>query len=161
MNSAMTISYRLQTERLIIDALCAQNLEEVLSNYKHDSKYIQEVYKQHMMPGRIGYGTWLLKLEDTFIGEISLSGPPSWHHEIEIGYHIRCNYRRNGYAYEAISCLIAHLTQHHDKLTIKASALIDNTASQRLLETLDFICTSIDDSYYYYEYEFNGVMTCV
>lgn len=73
MNSPMTISYRLQTERLIIDALCAQNLEEVLSKYKYDSKYIQEVYKQHMMPGRIGYGTWLLKLEDTFIGEISLS----------------------------------------------------------------------------------------
>lgn len=152
---------QLRTERLKIDALCAQNLEEVLSSYKYDSKYIQEVFKQHMMPDRIGYGTWVLKLQDVIIGEASISGPPNRNHEIEIGYHIEAPFRRQGYAHEALKCLLSYFSEIHPKLTVKALALLDNTISQHLLESLNFKCIDKDESYYYYQYEINGVITCV
>ena len=57
----------------------------------------------------------------------------------EIGYVISPNYRRKGYAYEAISNLVKLLLDDLKLDMIIAGCFEDNVASKKMLEKLGFI----------------------
>lgn len=58
---------------------------------------------------------------------------------IEIGYCIHRDYRRRGYAAEAVSAMVEHLHSRLHVTLVLAGAFAFNTASQQLLEKLGFI----------------------
>lgn len=57
----------------------------------------------------------------------------------EVGYVISPNYRRKGYAYEAVSNLVKLLLDDLKLDMIIAGCFEDNVASKKMLEKLDFI----------------------
>ena len=57
----------------------------------------------------------------------------------EVGYVISPNYRRKGYAYEAVSNLIKLLLDDLKLDMIIAGCFVDNIASKKTLEKLGFI----------------------
>lgn len=82
---------------------------------------------------------------DTMVGHLNFHTPPNPDYlqtiaadAIEFGYHIFPDYRRRGYALEAIQALIAWLKQQAGISTVVLSILPENTASQRIAHKLGF-----------------------
>jgi len=86
-----------------------------------------------------GYSVLLILLDEKVIGEIAIM---YWDHnneKNEIGYAIGPMYRRNGYAYEAVSEIIKYMFETMRRNRIQASTDYDNESSKRLLKKLGFI----------------------
>jgi [ribosomal protein S5]-alanine N-acetyltransferase len=108
-----------------------QNTKDELKAYLNEN--ITEFNKQD------GYSVLLILLGEKVIGEIAIM---YWDHnneKNEIGYAIGPMYRRNGYAYEAISEIIKYMFEMLKRNRIQASTDYDNKASRRLLKKLGFI----------------------
>lgn len=81
------------------------------------------------------------------IGSIGFHGPPDSEGRLEVGYSVDPNYRRQGYAREAVEALFSWAHREHGIDTFIASISPDNEASLRLAEGFGFrqIGTQIDE----------------
>jgi RimJ/RimL family protein N-acetyltransferase len=72
------------------------------------------------------------------VGEIGYKGPPNSEALVEIGYALLPEARRNGYASEAVTALVAWALQRRDVLRVTAETVIGNDASERVLQRAGF-----------------------
>ena len=72
------------------------------------------------------------------IGHIGFHAPPDARGAVEVGYAIRPEHRRRGYAYEAVQALFDWATREHSVRRFIASVSPRNEPSLRLIEKLGF-----------------------
>lgn len=99
-----------------------------------------------------GFESWMIIKNDTFeiIGDIGFKGFNYKEKNIDIGYGIIKEERRNGYAEEAAIRLIKWAFSNDIVNEITARCLIKNISSINLLEKLNFIETKKDNDMVYW-----------
>lgn len=103
-----------------------------------------------------GVRYYLLKKEDprTVIGNVSFAYLHSSERNPSLGYKIDKMYRRQGYAYEAVSFLMPLAIKYYNLPFLEADVLPENEASISLLEKLGFGFDGIKPD----AHEIHGVM---
>jgi RimJ/RimL family protein N-acetyltransferase len=90
---------------------------------------------------------WLLRAMLTrttprsLVGRIGFHAPPDARGAVEIGYAVEPEYRRRGYATEAVQAMLAWATREHAIHWFVASVAPTNVPSLRLVKNLGFIQT--------------------
>lgn len=95
-------------------------------------------YQIRSDPTMLGWGLWLIMHTEQRIvfGSIGYKGKPDRNGEIEIGYGISSNYRRQGYTTEAALALVQWAWSHPQVKQINAECVPHNTGSARILEKI-------------------------
>ncbi|QGJ72299.1 Hypothetical protein PBC10988_40170 [Planctomycetales bacterium 10988] len=106
-----------------------------------EQRHLCEVLKQRLVnhPEFAPWNRLFLHQETRVV--IGLGGFPKWSDaggQIEIGYRIHANFRRQGYGVEAVEALIAWGFRQPKVRTIIARVDPENLPSKRLLEKLGF-----------------------
>lgn len=99
--------------------------------------------------GPTGFESWVIisKKEMKIIGDIGFKGIPNQAGEIDLGYGIIASERRKGYAFEAAKSLTNWAFSNSEVKKITAKCLIENEASYKTLEKLNFKKTSKDGNF--------------
>jgi ribosomal-protein-alanine N-acetyltransferase len=99
-----------------------------------------------------GGQTWLV-VDDVgaVIGELGTKGPPSPDGRVEIGYGLAAASRGRGLGTAAVRLLVEALRRQPHISVLEADVVLDNLASQRLLERLGFRYVSRDHGELHYE----------
>ncbi len=79
-----------------------------------------------------------LRASRQMIGDVAFSIKPDDARQAAIGYSLARPYWRSGYAFEAVSCLLAFLFAELDLHRVTAECDVENVASWKLLEKLGF-----------------------
>lgn len=82
------------------------------------------------------------KKDDAMCGLIELYGFRDDIHKISVGYRLLRRYWGGGIATEALGLLVSYLYGETDIEIITASTMIENKASERVLEKNDFLMTA-------------------
>jgi len=84
-----------------------------------------------------GYGMWALELKDTgeFIGRVGLHNPDGWP-DLEVGWMLRPEFRRFGYASEAAHAALSYAFQRLGAERVISLIRAENTASERVARRL-------------------------
>lgn len=153
----------LETDRLLIREMCPDDVEEIYRVYEgNDLRYMEGLYEdmdrerqyiadyQKYIYNFYDFGIWLFCHKTT--GEIIGRGgveykryehPDDGEEEaIELGYIIRRDRQRLGYAYEGLSAILAYVSEHFGVNRVRVRVHKDNTASVRLAEKLGAIFSS-------------------
>jgi len=150
---------RLSTKRLVLvpytmqicKSLLANNFENIFSMGFKKGKSWPDNDVMETLPKIInnlshveaptGFESWMIIKNDTLeiIGDAGFKGFNNQTQTIDIGYGIIKEERRNGYAEESASALIKWAFTHEKVKQITATCLIDNMASIKLLQKLQFI----------------------
>ncbi len=149
----------LETKRLLLIPLRAENLRQCLSNFQlveealnldrsdyHFSEPVRKAIEMKLQKIAIDpahfewYTYWLivLKRKNRNIGLIGFKGVPDDHKEVEIGYGLQGSYQGNGYMTEAAECLVNWAQEKIPGLTVIAETNKNNLASQAVLQRLEF-----------------------
>lgn len=149
------MTFHLETERLILRQFREPDLEMFLS-YRNDPDvakyqgwsipYPREKgieFVQQMSVAVPGQSKWLqiaieLKSTHQMIGDLAFFIKRDDKRQAMIGYSLARPFWGNGYAYEAMSCLLAYLFDEWDLHRVVAECDEENVASWRLLERLGF-----------------------
>lgn len=149
------MTFHLETERLILRQFREPDLEMFLS-YRNDPDvakyqgwsipYPREKgieFVQQMLVAVPGQSKWLqiaieLKSTHQMIGDLAFFIKRDDKRQAMIGYSLARPFWGNGYAYEAMSCLLAYLFDEWDLHRVVAECDEENVASWRLLERLGF-----------------------
>lgn len=75
------------------------------------------------------------------IGHIGFHDPPDADRRVEVGYRVDADYRRQGFAFEAVQSLFAWANAEHDICRFRASIAPDNAPSLALARKLGFVQT--------------------
>jgi ribosomal-protein-alanine N-acetyltransferase len=99
------------------------------------------------------YTSWevVLKISNTSIGSICFGGYPDDYGETTIGYLVDQQHWGQGYATEAVLTLINWGFKFSILKTLKADALLNNPASQRVLLKAGFVPTHKDDTHQHFK----------
>lgn len=91
---------------------------------------------------------WLLNrpLPASLIGCGGFKGPPQQGGHVEIGYSVLSQYRRQGYATEAVAALSDWAFSHPEVTRIMAETARINHPSIRVLEKVNFLCLGETES---------------
>lgn len=134
----------IETERLY---LAPQNIEEMNALY-HSEKdsamkqaYHEMIETMQSLPGREEWGSnWKITLSGgTQVGEIGFKGAPDAEGIVELGYGIGEEFRRNGYAAEAVKGISKWAFGQKGVRCVTAQTEPDNKASQGVLQGCGFI----------------------
>ena len=84
-----------------------------------------------------GYGMWAVELKESaeFIGRVGLHNPDGWP-DLELGWMLRPEFRRQGYASEASRAALDHAFQHLGAERVVSLIRAENTASERVARRL-------------------------
>ena len=84
-----------------------------------------------------GYGMWAVELAETgeFIGRVGLHNPDGWP-ELEVGWMLRPEFRRRGYAVEAAQAVLGFAFQHLGAERVISLIRVENAASERVARRL-------------------------
>lgn len=95
------------------------------------------------------WGLWLIHHVETnlIIGSAGYKGKPNVEGMVEIGYGIASRFRRQGYTFEAVTCLVEWAFQNPDVQVITAECLQNNAGSKRILEKLGMHYLGLQGSY--------------
>ncbi len=106
-----------------------------------------------------GFESWMIIKKDTseIIGDAGFKGLNSEGRNIDIGYGIIKEERRNGYAEEAVKALIKWAFSNEIVKEITANCMTDNISSINLLKKLNFIDTRRDDEMVYWTIDRQGI----
>ncbi len=144
---------RLETERLVLRPLCAQDAAEVF-RYRSDPEIcryqfwepaaIEEVeqFIETKMPLRLNIpGTWFqlaICSADTgdLMGDVGLHFPHEQEHEVEFGITLAREYQGRGFASEVLEAVFTYLFDSLDKQRVYGSVDPRNRDSIRLMERL-------------------------
>lgn len=94
---------------------------------------------EHMEKSATGYlwrTFWQIvsKEHNSIVGEFNFHGPPSDNGEVEFGYVVRGDYRKHGYATEAVGTMARWVFRQRGVAALVADTQPDNAASRRVLE---------------------------
>ena len=85
-------------------------------------------------------GWFIVRVADgAVIGDLGTKGGVDERGRVEIGYGLSVNFRRQGYAGEAVAALVTWLGAQPGVRAVTAEVEIGNDASRRLLERLGFV----------------------
>ena len=147
--------FHLETERLVLRQFRESDLEAFLA-YRNDPEvakyqgwsipYSKEKgieFVQKMSVAVAEQSKWLqiaveLKSTRAMIGDVAFFIKRGDERQAMIGYSLSQPYWGNGYAYEAVSCLLAYLFDELDLHRVIAECDEENVASWKLLEKLGF-----------------------
>ena len=106
-------------------------------------------YQLREDPTMIGWGLWLIEHSERRIvfGSAGFKGKPDEEGEIEIGYGISPNFRRQGYTFEAARALVDWAFAFPDVKILVAECLPNNAGSARILEKLGMTNLGIRGGY--------------
>jgi ribosomal-protein-alanine N-acetyltransferase len=90
--------------------------------------------------GRGGWGDWLMLADTTRVGDLGFRGPPDEEGTVEIGYRVRDEHRRCGYATEAADALVRWALSQEGVARVVATCERRNTASIGVLERIGMRC---------------------
>jgi [ribosomal protein S5]-alanine N-acetyltransferase len=84
-----------------------------------------------------GFGMWAVERKDTgeFVGRVGLHRPEGWP-DLELGWMLRAEHRRHGYATEAGRVALDYAFRTLDAQRIVSLIRIDNSASERVARRL-------------------------
>ncbi|SHK24852.1 Protein N-acetyltransferase, RimJ/RimL family [Clostridium cavendishii DSM 21758] len=99
-----------------------------------------------------GFTPWLIILKkcNRVIGSCGCHGEPNQNNEVEIGYGIDSDCRRNGYATEAVKGLVSWLFEKKKVNNITAECNIDNMGSIKVLKNIGMIEIKRDEELIYW-----------
>ncbi|EQB94064.1 GNAT family N-acetyltransferase [Elizabethkingia anophelis] len=105
-----------------------------------------------LVNGPTGFESWMIIRKDTkeVIGDAGFKGYNSAEQNADIGYGIKKEERRQGYAEEAVNALIQWAFSTGIIKEITARSYIDNYASALLLTKLNFVETEMDEEMFYW-----------
>ncbi len=83
----------------------------------------------------------VLRAERRMIGHVGFHDPPGPERRVEVGYSVYPEYRRQGYALEAVEALFTWATTEHGITRFRASVSPTNVASLALVRKLGFTQT--------------------
>jgi ribosomal-protein-alanine N-acetyltransferase len=86
------------------------------------------------------------RTESIIIGDAGFKGAPDFNGTVEIGYSILPQYRRQGYALEAVKALLEWATVQPEVRQVVAECENDNIASIGVLEKAGLVRTGIIDN---------------
>ena len=92
-------------------------------------------------PGEQSWSFWYLMTRDDpseLIGICGFKGRPDASGSVEIGYSVLQQFQRQGYATEAVTCLVGWAFSHHNVLEVSAETLPHLSQSIRVLEKNGF-----------------------
>lgn len=143
----------LETDRLVIREMCPDDVDDIYSVYEgNDLSYMEGLYEdkdkereyikdyQKYIYNFYDFGIWLF--EEKATGQIiGRGGVEQKVYEdgtegLELGYIIRKDKQRQGYAYEGLSAIIIYVREHFEANNIKVSVHRDNVASIELAKKL-------------------------
>ncbi|MBD7944381.1 MULTISPECIES: GNAT family N-acetyltransferase [Psychrobacillus] len=145
----------LDTERLILIPLTAENLRLLIDNPKkmeqslsinESNRFLSSDLKQAMEirlskllsdeENYIWYTNWLIvsKDQNCSVGGVMLKGLPNENGEVVIGYYTLPEYQGNGYMTETINNMKNWLLDQADVMYVIADTDKDNIPSHRVLE---------------------------
>ena len=75
---------------------------------------------------------------DRMVGHVGFHGPPDEDRVVEIGYTVLSDFRRRGYAEEAVRAMFDWAHSEHEIARLRASAAPDNDPSLALIKKLGF-----------------------
>lgn len=134
----------IKSKRLRIVPKTAEEMRAVIE--RETDEELKQAYTE-MLEGMeqhpdewIWYTDWniYLKKEDTLVGGIGFKGPANEMCEVEIGYEINADYRRQGYGLEAVEGMIGWAFQNENVFYVMAETTPDNDKSQGLLKKAGF-----------------------
>ena len=135
----------IKTKRLILAPLSDDELRQRIGTEPDDGmrQALSEMLAgcEENPDSRLWYTEWQVRLKDTGepVGSLGFKGPQNAAGEVEIGYGIHETCRCRGYAAEAAKALIDWaFSQAEGLYFIMAETSPDNTASQNVLEKLQF-----------------------
>ncbi|MBR3293151.1 MAG: GNAT family N-acetyltransferase [Oscillospiraceae bacterium] len=133
---------RLETERLILDAIRETDKEDYFVNVSHDKKVLETFMCQYEQTldtfdfsvylGRENLFAIRLKESGRLIGLILFFNEKDG--ACEIGYALGSSYWNRGYATEAAEVFLAYLHREKQMHTVCASFFSGNEASRRVME---------------------------
>lgn len=102
-----------------------------------------------------GFETWMIVKKDNseVIGDIGFHGEPDEASEVEIGYGIVEEERKNGFGFEAARAIFNWAMEKESVNVIKADCLINNIPSAKILKKLGMKETNRDDELIYWRYD--------
>ena len=146
---------RLETERLLIRQFQHSDLEAFLS-YRNDRDvaryqswdvpYPRETaieFVEKMSTAILSHSDWLqmaieLKSAGVLIGDVAFFIRREDERQAMIGYSLARSFWGNGYASEAVSCLLGYLFGEMNLHRVSAECDVENVPSWRLLEKIGF-----------------------
>ena len=136
------LNNNLVTAQDLLRVAIPEEFLDKLSSLQHDRRQLEEDPEYKPWASR----ALILKDEMTMIGLIRFHGSPVAHAEkpymkgaVELGYRIFSNYRRQGYAREAVSGMINWATEGFCVHRFIASISPENSPSLALVRSLGFI----------------------
>lgn len=94
--------------------------------------YLDELRRD---PALLGWGPWVMieSAERTLVGDLGFTGKPDAGGSVEIGYSVLPEYRRRGYASEAVGALLTWALDQPRVTRVVAATGRDNAASLGVL----------------------------
>ena len=149
----------LHTERLELRKITIKDFDDY-AEWKSQEEYhqflpskpkVKEEYKSTLRSIIAGYEDeenpnllWGIFKDNKLIGSVSIEDWNTTHKWCEIGWGLNPKFQKQGYAYETVSCLIAHIFKDL-KMNRNSIAIWDgNNASKKLAEKLGFIQEGIE-----------------
>lgn len=90
--------------------------------------------------GREGWGDWLMLAGSARVGDLGFRGPPDDEGTVEIGYRVRDEHRRRGYATEAAGALVRWALAQEGVARVVATCERTNSGSIAVLERIGMRC---------------------
>lgn len=135
---------RVETERLIIDEIRAEDKEDYFINISNDKEVLKtficqyqddlETFEFEKYLGRSDLFAIREKTNGKLIGIFVECEADQEKHSLEIGYGLGSRHWGKGYMTEAVKAMIDYYFMHTDLRTVYASFFPENTASKRVME---------------------------
>lgn len=143
----------LETDRLIIREMCPEDVEAIYKVYEgNDLRYTENLYDdidkerayikdyQKYIYNFYDFGIWLFEEKKTgeIIGRggVELKVYEDRSEAIEIGYIIRKDKQRQGFAYEGLKAILEYVKEHFDIKTVRVTVHEENVPSLELAKKL-------------------------
>ena len=143
----------METDRLIIREMCPDDVDAIYKIYEgNDLRYTENLFEdkdkekeyikdyQKYIYNFYDFGIWLFEEKSTgdIIGRggVELKLYEDGSEAIEIGYIIRKDKQRQGYAYEGLKSILSYVKEHFDIKSVNVSVHKDNISSVELAKKL-------------------------
>ena len=143
----------METERLIIREMCPEDVDAIYKIYEgNDLRYTEKLFDdidkerayiknyQKYIYNFYDFGIWLFEEKSTgdIIGRggVELKVYEDGTEAIEIGYIVRKDKQRSGFAYEGLKAILIYVKEHFDISSVNVSVHRDNTSSVELAKKL-------------------------
>ena len=138
-NSSKMKNIEVRTSRLLIKPRSLEEMQTLYLN-ENDTEMKQAYYEMiEGMKKNKGQEEWtsdwnIMLLSDMItVGGIGFKGSPNEDGIVEVGYGIDENYRRNGFATEALDNIVKWALSFPEVKAVQAQTEVNNTISQKVL----------------------------